>query len=190
MKLSRRQTLLLAIIFGSCSEIELMYGKRSQELQEYYKKIGDELISVRKQFTESQPKIYTILDQLDKMHGIAKHIVQRKKEWKRKFKQKERENTLLKKDIEKLKQEFVAMQQTCSVSQVALNQMTQKLDLEKQQSLLLQDEKTKLVDRIKQIAENGRRDIEEKRILAQAKTPEEELQSFTRNSTSEPISSR
>jgi len=182
--------LLLSVIMEVCWCVAPCCGKRAEQLQEFYKKIGEELISVRKQFTESQPKIYLVLDQLDKMYGIAKTGLQRKKEIKRSLKQKEQENLALKRDLEKAKQDLAAVQQLCSHSQQALNDVTQKFDMEKQQALLLASEKNKLVDRIKQIAENGRQLTEEKRVLAQAKSPDEELQSLTRSSTSEPSSSR
>lgn len=181
--------LLLSVIMEIGSSMSLCCGKRSAEIEELYKKIGEELIGIRKEFVQAQPKIYLVLDQLDKMYGIAKTGLQRKKEIKHKLKQKETELIVLKKEYEKNKQDLLVAQQVCTNSQQALNEVSQKFDQEKQQSLLLASEKNKLVDRIKQIAENGRRNTDEKQVLAQADSADQQLQSLTRNSISDPISS-
>ena len=72
--------LLLSVVMEIGSSMSLCCGKRSAEIEELYKKIGEELISVRKEFVQAQPKIYLVLDQLDKMYGIAKTGLQKKKE--------------------------------------------------------------------------------------------------------------
>lgn len=169
----------------------LCCASSTEQMQELYKTIGEELISIRKQFTEAQPKIYLVLDQLDKMYGIAKSGLQMRDEIAKNLKQKEIEITTLKKDLEKTKNELATVQQTSTATQQALNEVSQKFDSEKQQTLLLASEKNKLVEKIKTIAENSRQIAEEKRALTQAKNSDEEtFQSLTRSSTSEPSSSR
>lgn len=192
MKSFTHRIVVLSIVMEFCWSGAPCSARRAEQMQELYKKIGEELIAIRKQFTEAQPKIYLVLDQLDKMYGIAKSGLQRKKEIKKNLKEKEREVVALKKELEKTKSELVLAQQTSAASQQALSEVSQKFDVERQQSLLLANEKDKLVEKIKTIAESSRQVAEEKRILAQAKTSDvdEELQNLTRNSTSEPSSSR
>lgn len=190
MKRRVYRLLVLAAVIECCMVQVPCNAKRIEQIQELYKKIGDELISVRKQFAGAQPMVYTVLDQLDKMNSIAKSGLQRKQAIKKALKEKESENIALKKSLEKVKNDLVVAQQTVTASQQALNEINQKFETEKEHALLLAGEKDSLVEKIKKIAETGRQTREVKRALAQNKTPDDMLQSLTRSSTSEPSSSR
>ena len=47
-------------------------------MQDLYKNIGTDLMSIRRDFSAAQPKIYAILDRIDKMYNLAKVTAEKK----------------------------------------------------------------------------------------------------------------
>ena len=60
-------SIFLVIIFGSMHVLSA-----ADELAEAYNKITDGLITIRKQFPTVQPRVYSLLDQVDKLYKTAK----------------------------------------------------------------------------------------------------------------------
>ncbi|MCB9492885.1 MAG: hypothetical protein H6679_01270 [Epsilonproteobacteria bacterium] len=114
---------LLCIFF-----VPLGYGNESRQgqIQQLYKKIGDELLEIRRQHAQTQPRVYTLLDHVDKMHALAKEACLEKKEMKRRVKELEHDNHVLRVELEGLKRELD----------------TTKLALDQSKSMLLEAKKS------------------------------------------------
>lgn len=66
---------------------QLSCGKNSSEIHNVYKKIGAELINLRKEFSATQPKVYSLLDQVDKMYTLTQTAHQKKINYRKKYKE-------------------------------------------------------------------------------------------------------
>lgn len=60
-------SIFLVIIFGSMHALNA-----TDQLAEAYNKITDGLITIRKQFPTVQPRVYSLLDQVDKLYKTAR----------------------------------------------------------------------------------------------------------------------
>lgn len=99
----------------------------AKELEELYKKVGENLVSIQKEYPQSQQKIYLVLDQVDKLYNLSLKKGEKNKRLKTLLKEKEHENQALNKHISTLKK--------------GLSETTNKLDvtsknLEQERSLV------------------------------------------------------
>lgn len=99
--------LFLGMISSMC------FCQNLEQIQQIYKKIGDELGGIRKENSAMQPRVFSILDQLDKMYALSKESLQENEKIKKLCDDKsvelsalKRENTSLKTDVETLKQKL------------------------------------------------------------------------------------
>ena len=110
----------------------------SDSLQFSYKKIGDELVDIRKKYPDVQAKIYSILDQVDKLYKVARVSVDENNSLNKKLKEREVEaQELMKtKDLESisLQNEMIALKSVLDSTQHKLEITTKNLELEKQYS--------------------------------------------------------
>lgn len=134
---------ILPIIFG----INLLAAKSTVKMQEHYKKIADGLIGIRKEFPPTQPKIYAILDQLDKLHTLAKKAVHKKQLLKQEKNELFIEKTALKKEVATAQNELSSIKGSVENEQLEL---TKKLEVEKIQVEKLMQERKILLTKIAQ----------------------------------------
>ena len=83
----------------------LSFAKSAVQMQQLYKKIGSELIVIRKEFTAAQPKVYSLLDQVEKLYAVSKNVHQKKVQYKKLYKTKDLEVVKLKKELSLAKSE-------------------------------------------------------------------------------------
>ena len=67
--------LLIYLVMNASSTIN---AKTLRQMQDLYKNIGNDLMCIRKEFEAAQPKVYSILDQIDKMYNLAKLTAEKK----------------------------------------------------------------------------------------------------------------
>ena len=147
----------------------LCWAKKIQEFGQTYKKVSDELINIRKEFTATQPRVYALLDQVDSMNRIMHELHNKKNSYKKKYHDLGNQTELLKNKNLMLKEKVLALTGE-------LEKTIQNLAQEQQVNAALKDE----YDRLK----TARQEI---------KTPANIIQpdqSFNLTSTSEPTSPR
>jgi hypothetical protein len=148
---------------------QLLCGKNSSEIHNVYKKIGAELINLRKEFSATQPKVYSLLDQVDKMYTLTQTAQQKKTVYRQKYK----ESVQL----------GAAAQQENIILQAQVKTLESKL-------LLV----SKKLEEEKQLREYIAKAYQEKPVTAPTpiikQDPIMDDQSLSRTSTSDPISPR
>lgn len=145
--------------------LQLSCGKNSSEIHTVYKKIGEDLINLRKEFSAAQPKVYSLLDQVDKMYTLTKTTQQKKTDYRKKYQ-------------ESIKQGARALQEN-----EALKSQVKNLE----GKLLFTS--TKLEEE-KQLREYLAKVYQAKPVHVEKIAPTVDNQSLSLTSTSEPISPR
>jgi|GEM_PF-6197147 len=106
MKKNSYVMVIVTVLAGVC--FSRTFAKTVTTIQDLYKKMSSELIEVRKEFPSAQPKIYPLLDQLDKLYNTSKNIHTKKQHYKKLFKTRDVELSSLKKEISFMKNELAA----------------------------------------------------------------------------------
>jgi chromosome segregation ATPase len=174
------------------------WAKSTELMQESYKKIADGLIGIRKEFPPAQPKVYAMLDQLDKLHSTAKNVTLKKNTYKKKLLEKTAENAALRNELNTLRSE---MSSTKSTLESAKSTLDQKLEEDKEQIELLTREKKELLNKIAELEIHKKEIVAEKKTkhtlnknelvaLTAQKIAEEHQPNLSRISTSDPNSPR
>ncbi len=168
--------------------------KSMQQLQDLYKKIGTDLGTIKKEYAPVQPRIYSLLDQVEKMYNIAKTSVQKRKNLKKNLKAKTGE-------LVKITQELVILKKEASLTKQKFDNTFKQLETEKSQLLSFNKERSELLTKLAKL-EAQHHEFEQKKEhesankLAELKDSElkehalKELQSLTLSSTSAPNSPR
>lgn len=103
-----------------------------------YKQIGNQLVSIKKEYPACQSKIYLVLDQVDKMYNLAKTKNQQTEHLKETLKTKELENGTL-------QNEFVTVKNALDTTQAKLEATIRSLEQEKKLVAKLTEEKRTLL---------------------------------------------
>jgi len=90
----------LVVLFGS--GFACFAGKSDRQLQKLYCKIGNDLIKIKKEHSQTQPLVYALLDQFGKYNSVAKVVSSKKGEYKRLLKAELATTETLKKDLSDL----------------------------------------------------------------------------------------
>jgi chromosome segregation ATPase len=132
--------LLILIALSFCSVI----SKTIEQMQLLHKEIGNDLMSIRKEFTAVQPKIYSLLDRIDRMYNVAKTAVEKKRELKNELKNKVSENKKILTELNSLKIKLSETENALENSTKKFTSINKELELEKVQSAILSREKKEL----------------------------------------------
>lgn len=142
-----RLLIVLAVIKGVNSAI--CYGSETKaSLQQLHKQMVDDLVSIRKDHPDSQPRVYSILDRLDKVYGTAQERFDEQEGLSDIVKKKDSEISALKHDVATLKHEHDEMKQL-------LKAADEKWEHERQQSKLYAEEKRSLEKKIQMLKEQA-----------------------------------
>jgi len=142
-------------------------GQHNANVQSLYKKIGDDLIAIRKEFVGAQSRVFSVLDQIDKMYNITKSTLQQNQELSQTIKKQATENTWLKNEVLSVRKELAATKKTLETAQSSIDDAHTKLAQEKEQAQLLAQEKSKLVGQVE--------DLEKQKKVAAKKADDIEL---------------
>jgi len=114
-----------------------------------YKKVGDELVAMRKKYQDTQPVVYLILDQVDKIYNVAKELTDERSELHKQvaIKEVEIKEMLKAKEMENisLQNETIALKSVLDAMQHKLEVSTKNLELEKKYSNKLRYDVAKLL---------------------------------------------
>lgn len=173
MKYLLRQMLYtLAMIISIQSQCS---AKLSQEFHQSYKKINEELISIRKEFSPTQPKVYFLLDQVEKVNRIIQETLVKKNNYKKKCRDLSTQTDILKNKNLLLKEKVLVLQNE-------LEKTTLNLAQEQSLNSVLRQEKEQLKTAPTQTPDQS--------SFAEATAADRQPQSLSLTSTSEPTSPR
>ncbi|MFH1253876.1 MAG: hypothetical protein V1646_00400 [bacterium] len=116
-------------------------AKTLQQMQDLYKNIGNDLMYIRKEFTAAQPKVYSILDRVDKMYNLAKVTAEKKHNLNALLKNQSSETTKLYAEINTLKSKFAATEEELITTRKKLTHANNALEKEKANMSQLSQEK-------------------------------------------------
>jgi len=141
----------LVVILLVNSRVSGVTDDGQHNVQDLYKKIGDDLIALRKEFVGAQSKVFSVLDQIDKMYNITKSTIQKNQELVKTVKRHVTENTWLKNEVVSVRKELSTAKKTLESAQNSIDDAHVKLANEKEQAQLLVQEKSKLADRVQDL---------------------------------------
>jgi hypothetical protein len=75
-------------VFVCASYCAAANTKSAVQMQQLYKKIGSDLITIRKEYSAAQPMVYSLLDQVEKLYAVSKNVHQKKVQYKKLSKKK------------------------------------------------------------------------------------------------------
>jgi phosphoglycerate-specific signal transduction histidine kinase len=169
-------TKTLGILIASvCISISHCNPKTLEQIQYLHKDIGGDLMSIRKEFTAAQPKIYSILDRLDKMYNLAKTEVEKSDEIKTELDNKLYENKRLQDELAMLRTKLQSTEKALDHSIKKITDVNKELQVEKIQTAILSREKKEL-DQEKNVlrsqmsglhTNNDKSDIDKKESVAE-----------------------
>ena len=180
-----------------------LVAKTLEQMQVLHKDIGNELMSIRKEFTAAQPKIYSLLDQINRMYNLAKVSLEKKHQLKIDLKNKIAENQKIQSDLNLLKTKLHETEVERDKYSKSFTSLNKELQIEKVQSAILSREKKEL-DQEKHELQNkiidakddkyNKKDMITDSILKDLTDEEKDLlktsQNLTLSSTSAPSSPR
>lgn len=137
-------TIRIALIYLILHTINTLNAKTLQQMQDLYKNIGNDLMSIRKEFTAAQPKVYSILDRIDKMYNLAKITAEKKHTLSIQLKNQSGETGKLYAEISTLKSKISANEEELANMRKKLAHATNALEKEKAQVSQLSQERTQL----------------------------------------------
>lgn len=140
--MSLRGFTLFCLIFHY--NIEIINAKTLQHMHDLYKNVSDDLMSIRKEFPATQPKVYSVLDRVDKMYNLAKTAVDKKNKYNDIFKNQSVETQKLYDEINTLKTKLASAEFELANVHKNLNDANKMIQEEKNQSIKLAQEKSKI----------------------------------------------
>lgn len=195
-------TALTLIALASCS----LTAKTLEQIQEIHRDIGNELMGIRKEFTAAQPKIYALLDRVDRMYNLAKNSAEKKHLLKIDIQNKNTEIKKLNSDLVTLKNKLQVTEKELEKYSNKFIQLDKELQVEKVQAAILSREKMELahekhilqsqMSNIKSepVKEDSKKDMIPESILSNLTEEEKDIlknsQNLSLSSTSAPSSPR
>lgn len=119
--------------------------RAEEQLQDLYKKIADGLIGLRKEYPASQPKVYALLDQIDKLYKTAKSTEESCNSYKQKLNEKTTEASSLRHEIVTMKNDVLSTKKNL---ECAREDLGLKLEEEKNKAQQLMKEKQELLNKV------------------------------------------
>lgn len=183
------------------TSISLM-PKNGLQMHEHYKKIADGLIGIRKEYPVTQPKVYGMLDQLDKLLSRAKKTVVKKQQYRQKVQSLTVENTSLKQELSTVRGEVSTVRKSI---ESARSELALQFEQEKRRADQLTQERKDLLQKValleqrkdenfakENLVTKVTKDLQKQDLdaLSNEKVAARNQPSFRRISTSEPSSPR
>jgi hypothetical protein len=186
----------------------------SEQIQQLYSKINNDLLAIRKEHPDSQKTVYSVLDQVCKMYSVSKSVIERKKALKHSAANEKNalrvKNLAMAQKVKNLEDELGSTKENANSSSKTAQQkdsVISQLTKEKAQLLneknRLEEEKKQLLLKMqnptapqqvnnteanKNLSENRESIFINHSQLKPRKLSLHELQNLSLNSTSEPIS--
>jgi chromosome segregation ATPase len=136
---------LLGILVGlACINYSFCNTKTLEQIQILHEDIGSDLMSIRKEFITTQPKIYSLLDRINKMYNLAKVAAEKKGLIKNELKNKITENKKLQTELSNLKNKLLTAEKELENSANKFTSVNKELQVERVQTAILSREKKEI----------------------------------------------
>ncbi len=154
------------------------------QIQTLYKQITNELMDIRKEFAGAQPKVYSMLDQIDKMNNMTKTIYQKKRSLEAQIDTINSNTKSLRDENKALKAETISLKQKLDVTNQFIEATNKQLDSEIKRAAKRSKEKKDLQGKISQIEnEKNLKSLDEKIKEKVSKSVEAEVTAQLKNLT-------
>ncbi len=157
------------VVYGLIAGLAIMPLLHAEEAEQFiqliHQRVADDLITIRKEHPDVQPKIYAILDQIEKMSATAKGSLQQQKGLKRLVLEKTAENITLKQELATLKNEVNGTKKTLESARLEL---TRKLEEEKAHVQQLWQERKELMNKMQAFDTHGKESVATKKKITKA----------------------
>ena len=167
-------------------------GRTSEEVSRLHSKISQDLLSIKKEYPPTQPKIYSALDQVSKIYQISKNTLIERKELKTRLNSSSKEffilkteNSHLKQALDNLKNKLNSSQQELENKSKTLANNTAMLGFINKEKEQIQRELYKIKEAHKQILSKPEQEIKNKNL---ENDPLDAIQSVNLTSTCAPNS--
>lgn len=173
----------------------------ADNLETFYKKVGEELVAIRQEFPQSQPKVYRILDHVDQLYKKAETAMKKKEELVVQKNELTAQVTKHNQEMMTLQQKVVQLTQALEKNQQELSRARACLKQEQGRVVDLAKEK-KVLEQKKHLDSHADQNAEQSLSAEQEKIEEkssdellsmindDDLQNLNFTSTSEPMSPR
>lgn len=152
MKVRLAVSMIVCMVYCACLGNDDSEGA----ILDVHKKVTDGLISIRKDYPESQPKVYALLDQVNKLFSSAKTAYQKSVGAKKLLQDKTSENASLKQELALLKGDAVKNKQALEIAEVDLRK---KLEEEHATVERLSKEKKDLLTKVASLEDTQKEQI-------------------------------
>ena len=131
----------IGLIYTSLHVNKSLNANTLQQMHDLYKNIGNDLMYIRKEITAAQPKVYSILDQVDKMYNLAKVTAEKQHNLNAMLKNQSSESNKLYAEINTLKSKIAANEEELINTRKKLEYTNNALEKEKANISRLSQEK-------------------------------------------------
>jgi len=170
------------------------------QMRDLYKKVGTELVGIRKEYPATQPRIYRLLDRIDKIYNTVKTSLNAQQDMQAQLKEKNLETMTLQNELVSMKGKLDSVQEKFEMTTKNLEIATKSLEIEKKYSDKLAQEKTELLTKKHKQKREQKKNNREKKKKKKELTRKDEyhdldetlskLQSLNLTSSSDPSSPR
>lgn len=133
------------VIGALCVSMRHLDGAQSTQMHDIYKKVTNDLIEIKKQYPTTQPKVYAILDHVDKLFTTVKTSEQKKLVLEKSIQDKVAENIALKQELATLRGDISSARKSLESAKVELNK---KMDEHRSQAQQLVQERKDLLGKL------------------------------------------
>jgi predicted nucleic acid-binding Zn-ribbon protein len=162
-----RDVLLVICVIFLCVFNPRMVDATADQIQETYKKIADGLLDVCKQHAEARPKIYSILDQINKLSSTAQTLAQNHHNLEKILQEKNHENQALKKELVAIRSDVSNARKSLEVAKIELSK---KMEEHKVQAQQLVQERKDLLGKINTLEAGQKDQPDKKRMVKRSDT--------------------
>lgn len=103
---------LLCVFFLLIFSGEAYCKDSMKTLQSLHRKIGSELLEIKKKYPESQMSVYSLLDQLSQYYGFSKKSIEKKDKYKKLYKAESSKNFSITKNVVTMENKLAEMKKT------------------------------------------------------------------------------
>lgn len=152
----RRNLFLWATVSILTSSLSNLLCKGSSiQIQQLYSKISSELLAIRKEYPNSQPTVYTAIDQVCKMYSVSKNVIERKKQLKKKLTNEKNalriKNVSLMQKIKNMEDDLTSIKQNVNDNSRSIEQKDSLISQLKRENEQLINENKKISEEKKQL---------------------------------------
>lgn len=147
----KKMLLLLAVLIISTQQT--IAKKTEIQISKIYNNVSKDLLSLKKEHPQTQPKVYSLLDQVCKMYKLSKNSIGKKKLLKNKLSTSNKESSILKVENLTLKTNIKKLITKLNLTKKDLETKTKKLTKNNLMLTIVNKEKESMQGQLKELQE-------------------------------------